>query len=80
MSPVRSPSPRVSAIRDPRDGSMYGLTYRVGRHVAGAARVLADVLCDLAGRARAGRGGGEEGKGGGGGTLPPNTHPRELAG
>ncbi len=61
---------------------MYGLTYRVGRHVAGAARALADVLCDLAGRAggRAGRGGGEEGQAGGGGPLPPNTHPRELAG
>lgn len=35
---------RISAIRD-RDGSVAGLTYRIGRHVAGTATSLQHKVC-----------------------------------
>ncbi|KXZ43755.1 hypothetical protein GPECTOR_81g205 [Gonium pectorale] len=46
---------RISRLVHPYDGSVYGLTYRVGRHLPGLAGAVQDVLTDLAGRARAAR-------------------------
>ena len=37
---------RVSALRD-CDGEVYGLTYRVGRDIRGAASALADLLAEV---------------------------------
>ena len=38
---------RISAMRDP-SGQVYGLTYRIGRHVPGAAAGIKDVLWQMA--------------------------------
>ncbi|KXZ43752.1 hypothetical protein GPECTOR_81g202 [Gonium pectorale] len=51
---------RISRLVHPYDGSVYGLTYRVGRHLPGLAGAVQDVLTDLAGRARAAREAGYE--------------------
>eukprot|EP00878_Enallax_costatus_P005606 GHUV01005879.1.p1 GENE.GHUV01005879.1~~GHUV01005879.1.p1 ORF type:complete len:850 (+),score=282.70 GHUV01005879.1:452-3001(+) len=37
---------RVSAMRD-RQGNIYGLTYRIGRHVPGVALLIGDVLSSM---------------------------------
>ncbi|GLC60193.1 hypothetical protein PLESTB_001583700 [Pleodorina starrii] len=60
---------RVSAMFDPADGSVYGLTYRMGRHVPGVAELLRDVVTDLAGRGR-----GSSRRGQARGALPGQPH------
>ena len=39
---------RISRIHDPRDGTIQGITLRVGRHVAGVSAIFGDILADLA--------------------------------
>ena len=39
---------RISRIQDPRDGTIQGITLRIGRHVAGVSAIFGDILADLA--------------------------------
>ena len=41
-------------MQDPRDNYIQGLTLRVGRHIAGASAIFADILGELASRRRKG--------------------------